>query len=105
MKTLRFVVKFTSLIVAVLSCFDRVIFSIACPSPTGRLSKASSIASSRSGGGDFMAFADEQSKTLVEFAKGLAQVAGAEYRFLQGHHRKGQARRRDEPDNGPSSMG
>ena len=35
-----------------------------------------------------MAFAEEQSKTLVDFAKGLAQEAGAEYRFLQGYHRK-----------------
>ena len=41
MKTLsRFVIKFTSLIVAVLSCFDRVIFKVTCPSPMGRPSKS-----------------------------------------------------------------
>jgi hypothetical protein len=37
---------------------------------------------------DFMAFAEEQSKVLVDFAKRMAQEAGAQYRFLQGHHRK-----------------
>ena len=35
-----------------------------------------------------MAFAEEQSETLVDHAKRLAQEAGAEYRFLQGSHRK-----------------
>ncbi len=35
-----------------------------------------------------MAFARETSRTLVDYAKQLAQQAGAEYRFLQGHHRK-----------------
>jgi hypothetical protein len=37
---------------------------------------------------DFMAFAEEKSKTLVDYAQRLAQEVGAEYRFLQGHHRK-----------------
>jgi hypothetical protein len=37
---------------------------------------------------DFMAFAEEQSEVVVDHAQRLAQEAGAEYRFLQGHHRK-----------------
>ncbi len=37
---------------------------------------------------DFMTFAEEQSGTLVDSAKRLAQGAGAEYHFLQGYHRK-----------------
>ena len=91
MKTLsRFVIKFTNLIAAVLSCFDRVIFSrLSAPSPTGRPSKASSIASAKIRRCDFMASSPRRrSKVLVDFAKRMAQEAGAEYRFLQGHHRK-----------------
>ncbi len=37
---------------------------------------------------DFMAFAEEQSEILVDFAKRLAQEVGAEYHYLQGSHRK-----------------
>ncbi len=89
MKTLsRFVVKFTSLIVAVLSCFDRVIFK-------GHLSIANDAALEtfvdhvlKIRRADFMAFAQEQSETLVDHAKELAQQAGAEYRFLPGAPRK-----------------
>ena len=89
MKTLsRFVSKFTSLIVAVLSCFDRVRF-------TGYLPITHAAALERFVDQllkirrcDFMAFAEKQSNALVEHAKRLAQEAGAEYRFLQGKHRK-----------------
>jgi hypothetical protein len=89
MKTLsRFVVKFTSLIVAGLSCFDRVIFK-------GHLSISNDSALEafvdhvlKIRRADFMTFAQEQSETLVDHAKQLAQQAGAEFRFLQGAHRK-----------------
>ena len=37
---------------------------------------------------DFMDFAEEQSESLVDHAKRLAQAAGAEYHYLQGPHRK-----------------
>ncbi len=89
MKTLsRFVTKFTSLIVAVLSCFDRVIFK-------GYLS----ITNGPALGGfvdhilkirrvDFMAFAEKQSDTLVDHAERLAEGLGAEYHHLKGKVRK-----------------
>jgi hypothetical protein len=35
-----------------------------------------------------MDFAEEQSESLVDHAKCLAQEAGAEYHYLQGAHRK-----------------
>jgi len=89
MKTLsRFVIKFTKLIVAVLSCFDRVIFKGYLPITNGPAFEGFVDYVLKIRRCDFMAFAEEQSKTLVDYAKRLAQQAGAEYRFLQGHHRK-----------------
>jgi len=89
MKTLsRFVTKFTSLIVAVLSCFDRVIFKGYLPITHGPALEGFVDHVLRIRRKDFMAFAEEQSETVVEHAKRLAQEAGAEYRFLQGKVRK-----------------
>jgi hypothetical protein len=89
MKTLsRFVIKFTSPIVAVLSCFDRVIFKGYLPITNGPALEGFVDYVLKIRRCDFMAFAEDQSKTLVDFAKRLAEEAGAEYRFLQGHHRK-----------------
>jgi len=89
MKTLsRFVAKFTSLIVAVLSCFDRVIFKGYLPITNGPALERFVDYVLKIRRKDFMAFAEKQSDTLVEHAKRLAQEAGAEYRFLQGNHRK-----------------
>ena len=89
MKTLsRFVTKFTSLIVAVLSCFDRVIFKGYLPITNGPALEGFVDHVLKIRRCDFMAFAEKQSETLVNFAKRLAQEAGAEYRFLQGFHRK-----------------
>src|SRR3974377_1549324 len=88
-KTLpRFAVKFTSLIVAVLSCFDRVIFKgyltiTNGPALEGFVDHVLKIRRK-----DFMDFAEKQSEPLVNFAKRLAQEAGAEYHYLQGAHRK-----------------
>jgi hypothetical protein len=89
LKTLsRFVVKFTGLIVALLSGFDRVRFKgylplTNAPALEGFVDHVLKIRRC-----DFMAFAQQQSETLVDHARRLAAEAGAEYRFLQGHHRK-----------------
>jgi len=84
----RFVTKFTSLIVAVLSCFDRVIFKGYLPITNGPALEGFVDHILRIPRKDFMAFAEKQSGTLVEHAQRLAQEAGAEYRFLQGKCRK-----------------
>jgi len=89
MKTLsRFVVKFTSLIVSVLSCFDRVMFKGYLPIVNGSALEAFVDHVLKIRRTDFMGFAQKQSDALVDHAKRLAQQAGAEYRFLQGAHRK-----------------
>jgi hypothetical protein len=89
MKTLsRFVTKFTSLIVAVLSCFDRVIFKGYLPITNGPALEGFVDHVLKIRRCDFMAFAQKQSEALVEHAKRLAQQAGAEYRPLQGKPRK-----------------
>jgi hypothetical protein len=91
MKTLsRFVAKFTSLIVAVLSCFDRVIFKGHLPIANASALEAFVDHVLKIRRADFMSFAQQQSQTLVDHAKRLAQQAGAEFRFLQGAHRKDQ---------------
>src|SRR5436305_6125404 len=89
MKTLsRFVAKFTSLIVAVLSCFDRVRFTGYLPISNGSALEGFVDHVLKIRRCDFMAFAEQQSEALVEHAKRLAEKAGVEYRFLQGSHRK-----------------
>ena len=89
MKTLsRFVSKFTKLIVAVLSCFDRVIFKGYLPLTNGPALEGFVDHVLRIRRCDFMAFAEEQSESLVEHAKQMARDAGAEYVYLQGAHRK-----------------
>ncbi len=89
MKTLsRFVVKFTSLIVAVLSCFDRVIFKGHLPIANDTALEAFVDHVLKIRRVDFMDFAQQQSQALVDHAKRLAQEAGAEFRFLQGAQRK-----------------
>ena len=67
MKTLsRFVTKFTSLIVAVLSCFDRVIFKGYLPITNGPALEGFVDHVLKIRRCDFMAFAEEQSETLVD---------------------------------------
>ena len=89
MKTLsRFVTKFTQLIVAVLSCFDRVVFKGYLPLTNGPALEGFVDHILKIRRCDFIAFAQNQSETLVDHAKRLAQQAGVEYRFLQGFHRK-----------------
>jgi hypothetical protein len=89
MKTLsRFVAKFTSLIVAVLSCFDRVIFKGHLPISNGPALEGFVDHVLKIRRCDFMDFAEKQSEALVDRAKRLAEEAGVEYHFLQGFHRK-----------------
>jgi hypothetical protein len=89
MKTLsRFVTKFTNLIVAVLSCFDRVIFKGHLPINNGKALEGFVDHVLKIRRCQFMAFAQEKSEALVEHAKRLAQEAGAEYHHLQGKVRK-----------------
>ena len=91
MKTLsRFAAKFTSLIVAVLSCFDRVIFKGHLPISNGPALEGFVDHVLKIRRCDFMAFAQRQSETLVDHARRAAEEAGVEYRFLQGSHRKDQ---------------
>jgi hypothetical protein len=84
----RFVVKFTSLIVAVLSCFDRVIFKGYLPLTNGQALEGFVDGVLKMRRCDFMDFAEKQSNFLVDYAKRLATEAGAESRLLQGFHRK-----------------
>ena len=89
MKTLsRFVAKFTSLIVAVLSCFDRVLFKGHLPITNGPALEGFVDHVLKIRRCDFMDFAQEQSDVVVDHAKRMAEEAGVEYRFLQGSHRK-----------------
>jgi hypothetical protein len=89
MKTLsRFAAKFTSLIVAVLSGFDRVIFKGHLPISNGPALEGFVDHVLKIRRCDFMTFAERQSETLVDRAKQAAEEAGVEYRFLQGSHRK-----------------
>ncbi len=89
MKTLsRFVAKFTNLIVDVLSCFDRVIFKGYLPINNGPALEGFVDHILKIRRCDFMDFPEEQSESLVDHAKRLAQEAGTEYHYLQGAHRK-----------------
>ena len=83
MKTLsRFLTKFTSLVVAVLSYFDPVILKGRLPITNGPALEGFVDHILKICRKDFMAFAEKQFDTLVEFANRLAQQAGAECRFL-----------------------
>ena len=83
-----FVFKFTSLIVAVLSCFDRVIFKGYLPIADGQGPRRVRRPVLKIRRCDFMAFAEKQAEAFVDYAKRTGPEAGAEYRFLQGPHRK-----------------
>src|SRR5215470_7846407 len=84
MKTLsRFVAKFTSLIVAVLSCFDRIIFKGHLPISNGSALEGFVDHVLKIRRCDFMAFVEQRSEALVEGARRAAEEAGVEYRFLK----------------------
>ena len=90
MKTLsRFVSKFTSLIVAVLSCFDRVIFKghLALAAPCELEYFVDCVLKVRRC--DFMkTMAPQYSDRLVEHARNWAQKAGRTYVYRTGQFRK-----------------
>ena len=90
MKTLsRFITKFTHLIVAVLSCFDRVIFKghLALAAPRELESFVDRTLKVRRS--DFMkTIAPRYSERLVEHAQGWAQKAGRTYEYRTGQFRK-----------------
>jgi hypothetical protein len=90
MKTLsRFVAKFTSLIVAVLSCFDRVIFKghLALTAPCELEYFVDCILKVRRS--DFMkTMAHQYSDRLVEHAQEWAKKVGRVYQYRTGQFRK-----------------
>ena len=89
MKTLlRFVVKFASLIVSVLSCFDRVLFKGYLPFRDGPGLERFVDHVLKIKRKDFLKFAERQSERLVAHATQLAGAEGAPYRFLKGRQRK-----------------
>jgi hypothetical protein len=92
MKTLsRFVTKFTSLIVAVLSCFDRVIFKghLALSAPRELESFVDCVLKIRRS--DFMkTVAPQSSDRLIEHARKWAEKSGRTYEYRTGQFRKDQ---------------
>src|SRR5262245_33498238 len=91
MKTLsRFVAKFTGLIIAVLSYFDRVLFKGHLPITNGSALEGFVDHVLKIRRCDFMAFAQQHSDAVVDHSRRMADEAGVEYRFLQGSHRKDQ---------------
>jgi hypothetical protein len=83
-----FVLKFASSIIAVLSCFDRVIFKGHLP--FGDEAHLNRFVDHRLGmrRKDFLRFLEGKSDELVTHAQALAEQHGAAYRYLQGRHRK-----------------
>jgi hypothetical protein len=90
MKTLsRFITKFTSLIIAVLSCFDRVIFKghLALSAPRELEYFVDCVLKVRRS--DFMkTLAPQYSDRLIEHAQGWAREAGRTYEYRTGQFRK-----------------
>src|SRR5262245_19895558 len=90
MKTLsRFLVKFTSLIVAVLSCFDRVIFKghLAWAAPRELEYFVDRVLKVRRSG-SLKTLAPQYSDRLVEHARAWARKAGRTYESRTGQFRK-----------------
>ncbi len=76
MKTLsRFVTKFTNLIVAVVSCLDRVIFKGHLPINNGAALEGFVDHVPEIRRKDFMAFAERQSDTVLDHAKRAEEEA------------------------------
>jgi hypothetical protein len=85
-----FVAKFSSSIVAVLGCFDRVIFKGYLP--FGNDAHLNYYVDQILGmpRKNFLPFLEGKSEQLVQHAKALAEQQGAAYLYLQGPHRKEQ---------------
>lgn len=86
--TTTFETKFAGSIVAVLSCFDRVIFKGYLP--FGGDGHLNSFVDGvlRIPRKDFIPKVQDMSQQLVEHAQETAKQAGAPYHYLQGHHSK-----------------
>lgn len=84
----RFVGKFATSIVSVLSCFDRVLFKGHLPFPDAGLLNGFVDHVLKMRRKDFMAFLADRSDELVAAAQRTAEQAGRPYRYLQGKVRK-----------------
>jgi hypothetical protein len=98
-----FVTKFSSSIVAVLSCFDRVIFKGYLPFGGDEHLNAFVDGNLKIRRKDFLPELQRMSQELVEHAQHMAREAGAPYHYLQGKHSKEQlvdriARDRSHPE-------
>jgi hypothetical protein len=83
-----FVVKFAASIIAVLGCFDRVIFKGHLPFGNDAHLNGFVDHTLRIPRKDFLPFLEGKSSELVAHAKALAEQHAAPYHFLQGRHRK-----------------
>jgi len=83
-----FVVKFAASIIAVLGCFDRVIFKGHLPFGDDAHLNRYVDHTLRMPRKDFLPFMEGKSEQLVNHAKALAEQHGAPYHYLQGRHRK-----------------
>ena len=89
MKTVcSFVAKFAASIVAVLSCYDRVIFKGYLPFGGDDYLNSFVDRRLRIRRKDFLDQVQQMSQQLVEHARRMADQVGAPYRYLQGKHDK-----------------
>src|SRR5262245_45891778 len=83
-----FVVKFAASLIAVVGCFDRVIFKGYLPFGDDAHLNRFVDHTLRIPRKDFIPLLEGKADELVAHAKDLAQQHGAPYQFLQGRHRK-----------------
>ena len=83
-----FVVKFAASLIAVLGCFDRVIFKGHLPFGDDAHLNRFVDHTLRMPRKDFIAFLEDKTEQLVTHAKALAEQNSAPYHYLQGRHRK-----------------
>lgn len=84
----RFVERFTSSIISVLACHDRVIFKGYLPFGGDEHLNRFVDLGLKIKRKDFLPFVEKHSQQMVEHAKTLAQKADVPYQFLQGDHSK-----------------
>lgn len=89
-KVNQFVAKFAALIVASLSCFDRVIFKGHLPFGDDAHLNRFVDGTLKMRRKDFLPWLEKRSEQLVEHAKQAAQNAGRPYLYLSGKQRKEQ---------------
>jgi hypothetical protein len=84
----KFISKFATVIVAVLSCFDRVIFKGHLPFGSDKHLNGFVDGVLKMRRTDFINLLNEQSERLVKLAQDIAQREGRPYRYLTGKCRK-----------------